>query len=112
MDLSLFLVVLGGRTSKSNVEVHDVRWVVGETIIETFPTLRKDWFGIQKGLHIDSYKEIKYIDGYKIKITEATKTYPEDSYCRNKSLWFINLGGYNPEKMPEEHLFRLIVAPT
>ncbi len=110
MDLSLFLVVLGGRASKSNIEVHDVRWVVGETINETFPTLRKEWFGKQKGLHIDSYKEIKYIDGYEIKITEANETYPEDSFCRNKSLWFINLGGYTPEKMSEEHSFRLVVA--
>tara|TARA_Y100001978_G_scaffold183812_1_gene181671 strand:- start:245 stop:361 length:117 start_codon:yes stop_codon:yes gene_type:complete len=32
MDLSLFIVVLGGRSLKSNVEIHDVRWVVGKTI--------------------------------------------------------------------------------
>ena len=112
MDLSLFLVVLGGRTSKSNIEVHDVRWVVGETINETFPTLRKEWFGQQKGLHIDSYKAIKYIDGYEIIITEKNKAYPIISFCRDKSLWFINLGGYNPEKMSEEHFFRLVVADS
>ena len=99
MELHLFLVVLGGRASKSNIEVHDIRWVVGETINETFPTLREEWFGEQKGLHIDSYKAIKYIDGYKIKITEANKTYPEDIVFSNKSLWFINLGGYKPEKI-------------
>ena len=26
------------------------------------------------------------------------------------SLWFVNLGGYNPKKMYEEHEFNLIVA--
>ena len=25
----LFLVVLGGRAKKANVELHDVRWVIG-----------------------------------------------------------------------------------
>ncbi len=110
MDLSLFLVVLGGRTLKSNIELHDVRWVIGQKIEETFPALRRQWFGQQKGLHIDSYKAIKYIDGYKIKITEEHKTYSENSFCQDKSLWFVNLGGYNAEKMSEEHSFRLIVA--
>ena len=64
----LYLVVLGGRANKSNIELHDVRWVVGSKIEDTFDTLRKDWFGSQKGLHIDSYKKIKYIDGYKINL--------------------------------------------
>ena len=112
MALSLFLVVLGGRTSKSNIELHDIRWVIGETIEETYATLRKQWFGQRKGLHIDSYKAIKYIDGYEIKITEVSKANPGNIFCRKKRLWFINLGGYSPEKMSEEHSFRLVVADS
>ena len=64
----LYLVVLGGRVGKANIEVHDVRWVVGSKIEDTLDTLRKDWFGSSKGLHIDSYKKIKYIDCYKINL--------------------------------------------
>jgi len=64
----LYLVVLGGRAKKANIELHDVRWVVGSKIEDTYDTLRKDWFGSLKGLHIDSYKKIKYIDGYKINL--------------------------------------------
>ena len=62
----LFLVVLGGRTKKANVELHDVRWVVGSRIEDTFEVLRNDWFGTFEGLHIDSYKKINYVDGFKI----------------------------------------------
>ena len=62
----LFLVVLGGRADKANVELHDVRWVVGSKIEDTFNVLRKNWFGTIDGLHIDSFKKIEYIDGYKI----------------------------------------------
>ena len=58
----LYLVVLGGKAEKANIELHDVRWVVGSKIEDTYDTLRKDWFGSPKGLHIDSYKKIKYID--------------------------------------------------
>ena len=64
----LFLVVLGGRAKKANVELHDVRWVVGSKIEDTYDALRRNWFGTSEGLHIDSYKKIKYVDGYKITI--------------------------------------------
>ena len=67
-NIFLYLVVLGGRAKKANIELHDVRWVVGSKIEDTYDTLRKDWFGSPKGLHIDSYKKIKYIDGYKINL--------------------------------------------
>ena len=73
MNLSLFIVVLGGRSLKSNIEIHDVRWVLGETIEDTFPELRKQWLGKKSGLHIDSYKCIKYIDGYQIVISKSNK---------------------------------------
>ena len=60
--------MLGGRAEKANIELHDVRWVVGSKIEDTLDTLRKDWFGSSKGLHIDTYKKIQYIDGYKINL--------------------------------------------
>ena len=72
-NISLYLVVLGGRAKKANIELHDVRWVVGCKIEDTYDTLRKDWFGSPKGLHIDSYKKIKYIDGYKINLINFEK---------------------------------------
>ncbi len=110
MCLSLFIVVLGGRSLKSNVEIHDVRWVLGETIEDTFPELRKQWIGKNNGLHIDSYKCIKYIDGYKIVISKNKKDNSKEFPTSEESLWFINLGGYNPQKMYEEHEFSLVVA--
>ena len=57
-NIFLFLVVLGGRVDKANVELHDVRWAVGSKIEDTFDILRRDWFGSIEGLHIDSYKKL------------------------------------------------------
>ena len=97
--------MLGGRAKKANIELHDVRWVVGSKIEDTYDTLRKDWFGSPKGLHIDSYKKIKYIDGYKINLINFEKDKIEKKsklVKKNKAkkiLWFVNIGGYNPTSM-------------
>ena len=110
MDPYLFIVVLGGRSFKGNIEIHDVRWVLGESIEDTFPELRKQWLGKKNGLHIDSYKCIKYVDGYEIIISKINKNNLINSQKEDVSLWFVNLGGYNPKKMYEEHEFTLIAA--
>ena len=114
-NIFLYLVVLGGRAKKANIELHDVRWVVGSKIEDTYDTLRKDWFGSPKGLHIDSYKKIKYIDGYKINLINFEKDKREKNQLvkKNKAkkyLWFVNLGGYNPTSMQEKHEFGLVTA--
>jgi len=115
-DIFLYLVVLGGRTKKANIELHDVRWVVGSKIEDTYDTLKKDWFGSPKGLHIDSYKKIKYVDGYKINLINFKKDkIDKKKLVRNKDkthLWFVNIGGYNPTSMQEKHEFGLVIAST
>ena len=114
-NIFLYLVVLGGRAKKANIELHDVRWVVGSKIEDTYDTLRKDWFGSPKGLHIDSYKKIKYIDGFKINLINVEKDKLEKKKLVKKKnakkyLWFVNIGGYNPTSMMEKHEFGLVIA--
>ena len=115
-ELFLFLVVVGGRIPKANVEVHDVRWVIGCKIEDTFDDLRKNWFGSIEGLHIDSYKKIYSVDGYKIKIKKSQINKSAINLIKKvkntKKLWFINLGGYDPKSMQEKHEFGLVVAST
>ena len=113
----LFLVVLGGRAKKANVELHDVRWVVGSKIEDTYNALRRDWFGIFEGLHIDSYKKISYVDGYKINLknienekSKINKFHKINFHQQN--LWFVNIGGYDPTSMQEKHEFGLVVAKS
>ena len=113
----LYLVVLGGRAEKANIELHDVRWVVGSKIEDSFDTLRKDWFGSSKGLHIDSYKKIQYIDGHKINLINVENHKIEKKQLLKKiklkkTLWFVNIGGYNPTSMQEKHEFGLVIASS
>jgi len=113
----LYLVLLGGRAKKANIELHDVRWVVGSKIEDTYDILRNDWFGSPKDLHIDSYKKIQYVDGYKINLInlEKDKKKKKQLLKKNKikkNLWFVNLGGYDPTSMQEKHEFGLVIAST
>ena len=113
----LFLVVVGGRSPKANIELHDVRWVIGSKIEDTFDQLRNDWFGADNGLHIDSYKKIDSIDGYKINLINKESREPQNKISKkgrisNKKLWFVNIGGYDPSSMQEKHEFGLIVASS
>ncbi len=113
----LFLVVLGGRTRHSHIELHDVRWVVGKNIEETFLELRRQWFGDIQGLHMDSYMEIKFIDGHEIKVSSnfANRIDEHNYYVDNLSvkknyLWFVNIGGYDSNQLSELHEFGLVIA--
>ena len=113
----LYLVVLGGRAAKANVELHDVRWVVGSCIEDSYDLLRRDWFGSLAGLHIDSYKRINHVDGYKINLKNVNNKKLKSQKLLKKNsttkyLWFVNIGGYSPSSMQEKHEFGLVVAST
>jgi hypothetical protein len=64
----LFIVYLGGSATKANIELHDIQFVIGDKIEDTYEQLRNNWFGTIKGLHLDSYKAIKGADSYKISL--------------------------------------------
>ena len=117
-EVFLFIVVLGGRTKKSHIELHDVRWVIGEKIEDTFDQLCSEWFGDPIGLHIDSYIKINFVDGYKVNVRENSKIKSNQIKQSNVELkgkmylWFVNIGGYHPASLSELHHFGLIAAKT
>ena len=101
----LFLVVLGGRTAGAHIELHDVRFVAGASIDDTLPALRRQWFGARKGLHLDSWMAVRFVDGYRVELRRQPFAGPQ-------RLWFVNLGGYDPAQLAEQHAFGLFVAPS
>lgn len=106
-EKKLFLVVLGGRVKNCHVEQHDVRWVIGEHIEETIPTLKNEWIGLKTGLHIDSYRCIRHVDGHRVTVISNACSQQVEY---EKNLWFVNLGAYSAVSMAEQHHFGLIVA--
>jgi len=108
---TLFLVVLGGRTASSHIELHDVRFVVGRSIEETLPDLRHQWFGQRQGLHLDAWMAVRAIDGWAVGVESLGLGVKRDPVSpQPERLWFVNLGGYQHESLAELHQFGLVVA--
>jgi hypothetical protein len=105
MTQKLFAVYLGGRAPKCNTELHDVVFVVGETIGDTYEQLMEKWFGTPKGLHLDSWIELQVVDGHRVTLSPAKPT-------NLKKLFFINLGGYLPGHFTEVHANTFLVAES
>lgn len=101
--MHLFLVVLGGRSRGCHIEQHDVRFVAGERLEDTLPQLRRQWFGLQRGLHLDSWQRIERVEGWRVELRPEPFTGPQ-------RLWFINVGAYDPDCPWELHAFGLFVA--
>ncbi len=112
----LFLVVLGGRTRQSHVELHDVRWVAGERIDDTFSDLKQQWFGSRRGLHIDSYVAMHCVDGYAIELKRVGQRQSQSQFntaeAQEQRLWFVNMGAYEADSLQELHHCGCVVAPT
>ena len=99
----LFAVYLGGRAPKCNTELHDVVFVVGESIEATYSQLTELWFGSREGLHIDSWLELSVIDGHHVTLTKT----PSNT---TKKLFFVNLGAYAAQQFTEIHANAFMVG--
>jgi len=102
--MKLFAFYVGGETETSNTELHDMRFAVGERMEDCYESLRRQWWGTAKSLHIDCWAEITHSDGFSIGLR------PEASSGVEK-LFFANLGGYDPGQFTELHSNVFVVAP-
>mgnify|MGYP006298860943 CR=1 FL=1 len=100
----LFAVVLGGHCApRSNTELHDVVFVAGERLEDTYRDLVELWFGTPEGLHIDSWIELDVVDGHRITLQRAPSS-------GDAALYFVNLGAYRPGAFLEVHDNTFVVA--
>lgn len=103
--MKLFMFYIGGNAGKSNIEVHDVQFVVAEKPTDAWPALREAWFGDKDKIHIGGYASIQWADGFDVTLSrEPSKN--------NKKLYFANVGGYAPNHLAELHEFDLFVGKT
>lgn len=104
--MKLFMFYIGGDCANSNVELHDVRFSIGETAEDCRDDLRRQWWGEPKSLHLDCWGELDQADGYDVTLIEAAPAAGTD-----EKLFFLNLGGYDPGEFGELHKNILLVAP-
>jgi hypothetical protein len=102
--MKLFAIYIGGEMPGANIEVHDMRFLVAETITETYDELRRQWWGRPKSLHVDCWAEISHVDGYDVSLR------PEP-FGGAERLFYVNLGGYDSQFL-EVHRNAFVVAET
>ncbi|ABI77040.1 conserved hypothetical protein [Hyphomonas neptunium ATCC 15444] len=103
--MKLYAVFTGGHHPRANTEVHDLRFVVGESLEATVPALRAGWWGKPSSLHIDGYAELTEIDGWQVELVPGRATSPPA-----RRLWFVNLGGYTPGLFGEQHNYLFLAG--
>lgn len=99
----LFIIYIGGKHKDSLIELHDIRFVIADSIEATYDTLRNSWWGVPNSLHLDCWGILKTIDGYDIEI----KNFPS---ANDNQLYFVNLGGYDSLQFTELHKNFCIIA--
>ena len=102
--MKLYMFYVGGNCGNSNIELHDVRFSIGETAEDCHDDLRKQWWGDHESLHLDCWGAVEQADGFDIALTKDTAQESADK------LFFVNLGGYDPREFSELHRNVLLVA--
>ena len=102
--MNLFAIYIGGSHQHSLIELHDMRFLIADTIEETYPALRESWWGTPESLHLDAWGILHYADGYNISISNL----PEKN--ATQQLYFVNLGGYDNSQFTELHKNVFVIA--
>ena len=104
--MKLFYIILGATPIGRNTEQHDVFFGVAATLKDLIPAIKKFWPEAKGKIHIDGYQELKFVDGFEVKIVE------KNSEIDEQQLFFINLGGYEPGKFEELHQKYMMVGKS
>lgn len=99
------MVMLGATPQGRLTEQHDIFFGIGSSLKELVPQMKAFWPEAKGKIHIDAWRKITHIDGFKIEVVahDQKVQHPE-------KLFFINLGGYKENDFEEYHYKVLTVA--
>jgi hypothetical protein len=102
--LKLYMLLLGCKPPGRYTEQHDIFFGIATSLNELVPAILAAWPEAPK-IHIDAWREVTAVDGYKISIIEKNSAEPQ-----KEKLFFLNLGGYKPQEFEEFHYKMLSIA--
>jgi hypothetical protein len=104
-QLKLFMLLLGCKPEGRNTEQHDVFFGIADSLEGLIPAIKNFWPEAKEKIHIDAWRAVTKVGGYRIKVEGKNGGMNEDRV----KLFFLNLGGYKPAEFEEYH-YKLIVA--
>ena len=101
----LYMILLGCKPKERLTEQHDMFFCISASLKALVPDLKQFWPQGEGNLHIDAWRTVEWVDGYKITVVENPI-----AQASSLGLFFINLGGYEKGHFDELHYKLLVVA--
>lgn len=105
-DPKLFMILLGATPNGRNIEQHDIFFGIGSNLSDLIPEMKAFWPEAGEKIHIDGYRSVTKVDGYRIEVVPRE----EEEMEQSASLFFLNLGGYKRGEFEEFHYKVLTVG--
>ncbi len=99
------MMLLGSKAPKRNVEQHDYFFGIASSVKELVPQIKLFWKEAGNSIHVDGWREVRSVDGYEVKVVLKNAA----STSSQNKLFFVNLGGYQFNKLEEQHYVILTV---
>ncbi len=106
----LFMLLLGCKPEGRYTEQHDIFFTISLRLADAIPSIIDFWAEAKGDIHVDAWRNIRNVDGYKIEIVSNEINLPVANGKVNR-LYFINLGGYKQNEFEEFHYKMIVVAP-
>lgn len=97
-QLKLFMVLLGCKPPGRHVEQHDFFFGIAASLNNLVDEMQAFWPEAEGKIHIDGWREVNTVEGYQVNIVPKLAISNQ-----GKKLFFINLGGYQPNRFEEQH---------
>lgn len=104
-DFKLYMILLGCKPQGRNTEQHDLFFAIERSLTDLKQDIIDFWKEANGRIHIDGWREVTSVDGYKIAVVKKEEARPH-----SEKLFFINLGGYKQNEFEEFHYKMLAVA--
>lgn len=101
----LYMILAGCKPEGRYTEQHDVFFGIASSLKELIPHLNHFWKEAKGNLHIDAWREVNIVDGFKINVIERDHTTEGET-----KLYFLNLGGYRKGEFEEYHSKMLVTG--
>ena len=99
------MTLVGCTPKNRNTEQHDVFFGIADSVKELVPDLVSFWPEGGEKIHLDAWRTVTNVNGYKVEVVEAGKN------NGSMKLFFINLGGYKQNEFEEFHYKMILAAP-
>jgi len=106
MVSKLFMVLIGCKPKGRHTEQHDIFFGIAPSMKEILPQIIAFWPEAEGDLHIDGWREVSQVDGYKVSVLPKSSDVLSEPAPQ---LFFINLGGYKENEFDEFH-YKMVVA--